>query len=221
MSVEEFYGRWAGLYDRLATAPGVARWRAAAARDLDLSRGDTVVEMGCGTGANFPFLRSRVGPEGRVVGVDVTRPLLERARQRIDRSYWRNVHVVHSDATRPPLAVADAILGTFVVGMFDAPGDVVADWCERCDGRVALLDAASTEHPAGVVLNPLFGAFVAAGTPADSLSETLSRLDDQVPRQTLDRRVRDARDALADRTVDWRSGTQALGLIQYASGRVP
>ena len=50
-----FYGRWAGLYDVLATyVPGVGELRDRGAVALDLDRGDTVVEMGCGTGANLP-----------------------------------------------------------------------------------------------------------------------------------------------------------------------
>jgi hypothetical protein len=78
VSVADFYGRWAALYDRVATAPGVGRWRRAAAERV-ARPGDTVVEMGCGTGANLPYLRERVGPTGRVVGVDLTGPPLRRA----------------------------------------------------------------------------------------------------------------------------------------------
>jgi ubiquinone/menaquinone biosynthesis C-methylase UbiE len=70
---QSFYGRWAQVYDWLASAPGVASWRDRTADALALASGDTVVEMGCGTGANVPHLRERVGPSGRVVGIDVTR----------------------------------------------------------------------------------------------------------------------------------------------------
>ena len=67
-TAQAFYGRWARLYDLIATFPGVGSWRARAVDSLGLSAGDRVVEMGCGTGANFPYLRERVGPEGQVVG---------------------------------------------------------------------------------------------------------------------------------------------------------
>ena len=100
----EFYSRWAGLYDRLATdAPLVARLRDAFVGALALTTGDVVVEMGCGTGANLQYFREAVGNGGAVVGVDVSAGVLERAQSRIDRAGWENVHVVRADATRPPV----------------------------------------------------------------------------------------------------------------------
>ena len=46
---------------------------------LDLKRGDTVVELGCGTGLNFPLLQQRIGDEGKIIGVDITDKMLENA----------------------------------------------------------------------------------------------------------------------------------------------
>src|SRR6516165_285111 len=39
---------------------------------LNLRRGDRVLEVGCGTGMNFSFLRDAVGPEGSIYGVDLS-----------------------------------------------------------------------------------------------------------------------------------------------------
>ncbi len=101
----EFYTRWASLYDRLATeAPLVSRLRAALAEALGPNTGDVVVEMGCGTGANLPYFRERVGPAGTVIGVDVSRGVIDRARTRIEQNGWENVHLVRADATRPPVS---------------------------------------------------------------------------------------------------------------------
>ena len=135
------YTRYAGVYDRIATdAPFVAGLRERVADALALGRGDVVVEMGCGTGANFPVLRDRVGPGGTVIGLDVSAGVVERARTRIERAGWRNVHVARADATRPPLGVGrsddggvpgevDAVLATFVTGMLADPAAAVDDWC--------------------------------------------------------------------------------------------
>lgn len=65
---------------------------------LALEPGDTVVEIGCGTGANFPLLQERVGPSGRIIGVDLTDRMLEEARERIRANGWNNVDLVLSDA---------------------------------------------------------------------------------------------------------------------------
>ena len=100
----------------MATVPVVRPWRARCVVELALSPGDTVVDMGCGTGANFPALREQVGPSGTVVGVDLVGSMLRQARQRVEQNGWENVHIVQGDATRPPVEAADALTSTFVVG---------------------------------------------------------------------------------------------------------
>jgi ubiquinone/menaquinone biosynthesis C-methylase UbiE len=217
MSVRGFYGRYAGLYDRIATFPGVGRWRRAAARSLDLAAGDVVVEFGCGSGANLPYLREQVGPEGQVVGVDFTRPLLAHARERAP-----DVHLVCGDATSPPVERADAVLGTFVCGMFTAPDTVVADWCSLLDdgGRVALMDATTSPHPVGRGLNPAFRAFARGTAPAASTLEAARAALSGEADTALDDRVALARRALVDRTHDRRFERFGLGFVGLLSGTV-
>jgi SAM-dependent methyltransferase len=228
-AVAEFYGDNAALYDRIATLPPVGRWRARAVAALDLDPGDTVVEMGCGTGANLPYLRRAVGPGGRVVGVDLTGPLLARARDRVAHEGWANVHVVQGDATSPPVTAPDALLATFVVGLLDDPATAVEDWCalvagapdDGAGGRVALVDATASEHPAGRLLNPAFRAFVAAGAPSSSARDVARAL---VPGSDLDaplsERVRASRRTLTARSRARRYETMGLGFVGVLSGQV-
>ena len=49
---------------------------------LSPGRGDSVVDVGCGAGQTLLQLADRVGPEGRVVGVDLAPALLDVARER-------------------------------------------------------------------------------------------------------------------------------------------
>lgn len=216
---QSFYGRWARLYDRIAEAPGVVTWRDRAADALDLAPGDTVVEMGCGTGANLPHLRERVGADGRVVGVDFTAGMLDRARERVERAGWANVHLVRGDATRPPVAgPVDAVLESFVVGMFDDPERVVEGWLDLLEpgGRIALLDAAPSDRLAAVPLDAAFRAFVVLSTPP-----TLQFRYASPPWRALADRIRAARRPVADRTVDRRHDEFGLGFVRLTSGRRP
>lgn len=91
-------------------------YRRIAVEALKLDRGDTVVELGCGTGLNFRFLRDRVGPEGKVIGVDLTADMLSSARQRIERHKWTNIDLIECDAVAynfpEPL---DGIISTFAI----------------------------------------------------------------------------------------------------------
>lgn len=214
-ATQSFYGRWARLYDVLATAPGVASWRRRAADALDLAPGDTVVEMGCGTGANLPHLRERVGTEGTVVGLDVTQELLARARERVERAGWSNVHLLQADATQLPIdGPVDAVLGTFVVGMFPDPATVVADWCGLCPGgQIALLNFQPSDHLLAQPLNLAFEGFVWLSAPD-------WRIPAERPAAAFQRRVTAARDALAERTVERTYEEFSAGYLGLVSGRV-
>lgn len=217
-SIADFYGRRAKLYDRIATVPGVGRWRRLAA-ERTARAGDTVVEMGCGSGANLPYLRDRVGPDGRVLGIDITGPLLERARERANE--YDNVAVVRGDATTPPIAEADAILATFVCGLFEDPAAVVDRWCDLVGpgGRVGVLDAAATDDPLGRPLNPLFRTFVAAGSPQSGVGDVLAAPFSSGD-ATLSRRIDASRTALVNRTEDRAYDEFGLGFVGLSTGRV-
>jgi SAM-dependent methyltransferase len=215
-AAQGFYSRWAGVYDRLARrAPGVRRLRRAAVTTLDLTPGDTVVDVGCGTGANLPFLRERVGPGGTVVGVDFAPGAVRRAADLIDRAGWTNVAVCRGDATRLPVGNADAVLATFLVGMLPDPASTVDEWVDGLDpGRIALLDLARSHRLPGRPLNPLFAALVVATAPPGTRDH-----HDDTPARVLDRRVAAAHRALLDSCVSTTHGTRVGGFAYLSAGR--
>lgn len=212
---DTFYGTCVGLYDRVATARAVRPWRARCAEALELSAGDTVVDMGCGTGANLQPLREQVGPAGTVVGVDLVGAMLQQARQRVQRNGWENVHVVRGDGTRPPVERVDALTATFVVGMFDDPGSAVRSWvrCVRPGGRVVLLNAARTDRTVCRPLNLGFRAFTRLTAPGH-------RLRLRSPTRDLEARWDESVDALFDLTADRVTDRLGLGFVVLAGGRV-
>lgn len=215
-AAQQFYTRWARLYDLLARAPGVRSWRARAADALALEAGDTVLEMGCGTGANFPHLRERVGPAGRVVGVDLTPGMLGVARDRVERAGWGNVAVLAGDATRSPVCEPpDAVVATFLVGMLEDPAAAVERWCDhlRPGGRLVLLNASRSPHPAAAPLNLAFRLFVRAAAPG-------GRTTRESPAAELEARVDAARDALVTRASSHEERRLGLGYVRLVSGRV-
>ena len=73
-------------------------YRNKAVNSLNLKLGDKVVDICCGTGLNFQFLEDKVGPNGKIIGVDLTDAMLERAKERVNKNGWGNVELVQSDA---------------------------------------------------------------------------------------------------------------------------
>ena len=93
---------------------------------LRLRPNTSVLDVPTGTGANLPLLIERIGPSGRVVGVDASRGMLARARKKVTSAAWDNVELVEADAR---------VLGPDMVGptTFDAAIcmlglSVVPDW---------------------------------------------------------------------------------------------
>ena len=64
---------------------------------LELSKGDTVVELGCGTGLNFSLVLDKIGTQGRIIGVDITDKMLDQAQNRIKENGWKNVELIQRD----------------------------------------------------------------------------------------------------------------------------
>lgn len=96
----------------------IERHRARVVELLGELDGRTVLDVGCGTGRNFPLLVERVGEHGRVIGLDCSNGMLGEARRLVERRGWRNVELVLDDAVslgriREPV---DAVLSVWCYG---------------------------------------------------------------------------------------------------------
>jgi ubiquinone/menaquinone biosynthesis C-methylase UbiE len=130
---------------RLYPAPGYPQqtYRVRAVHALGLRPGDSVVDVACGTGQNFPLIEEAIGPEGRIVGVDLTDAMLVQARQRIETNGWSNVTLVEADAAEFDFpAGADAILSTYALSHVPECRGVVAHGATSLaeGGRWVVLD---------------------------------------------------------------------------------
>ena len=203
------YDAWAWVYDRFARATAsVGGVRAACVDALGLSPGDTVVEFGCGPGVNFPALRDAVGPTGRVVGVDISPRMLDRAARLVERRGWENVSLAEGDAERPPVAAADGVLATFVTSLFPDPYAVVNRWCGLSDAVVVAAFVPEGNRAANAALR----AFVA-------LNGRLFDAGTDDPLARLAERTDAARRALDDRAAVRERDRRLFGTIAVEAGR--
>src|ERR1700754_2382349 len=101
------------VVSRLYPVPGypLEAQRRRAVQALRLRPGGTVVDLACGTGQNFPLIERAIGPEGRIIGVDLTDAMLAQAQRRLEDNAWSNVSLVQADAVDYAFpAEVDAIL---------------------------------------------------------------------------------------------------------------
>ncbi len=79
-----FYDLIAPIYDRWAGEGGLMRpLRRELVDMLDLEPGDQVLEVSVGTGANLPLMCEKIGPSGRISGVDISEGMLAQVRKKL------------------------------------------------------------------------------------------------------------------------------------------
>lgn len=214
-AVRRLYDRWARVYDWNPVLGLVRPARRAAVDAMGLSPGDTVVDMGTGTGANLAFLQAAVGPGGHVIGVDLSPRMLERARRRVARRGWRNVSLVEGDIRDPPIAgPVDGILSAFVVVMYSDPDRLISGWVDRLDpGTIANLYAGPSHRWYGPVVNGLLALYLAAFEEGWSLG------DDPGPLEIITARGGRGRQDLGDRADRFEADDLVFGLVRLDVGR--
>jgi ubiquinone/menaquinone biosynthesis C-methylase UbiE len=175
----ETYRKKAKHYDKtswLYPAPGYPQraQRLRAVQALRLRPGDTVIDVACGTGPNFALIEKLIGPDGRIVGVDLTDAMLAQAQDRVEKNGWSNVSLVQSDAVAFgfPTSV-DAILSTYALTQVPDCAAVIAHGAAalRQGGRWVVLDL---KVPAGLPRR-LAQVGTAAVRPFASIDQWIAR----------------------------------------------
>jgi SAM-dependent methyltransferase len=108
------WAKYQGEMDRNLADANAGLMKLAAARP-----GENVLDIGCGAGDTTWRVAETVGPGGKVLGVDVSQPLLDQARS---RAHAKNVHFEQADASAYPFKPEfDLILSRFGVMFFEDP----------------------------------------------------------------------------------------------------
>ena len=180
----ERYRTHAEGYDASAARTMRLRLRTIAA--LRLRRGDSVLDVACGTGLSFPRLVAAVGREGRVAGVELSPDMARRARERIARAGWVNVTLIEAAAEDAALiGPFDALLFNFTHDVLQSPAALVHLFAVAAPGaRVAASGSKLLPRwlePANVLVRrinaPYLTTFAGLRRPWQQLAEYVPDLD--------------------------------------------
>jgi arsenite methyltransferase len=121
----------------------------------DIQAGETVLDLGSGSGTDSFLAAAAVGARGRVIGIDMTTSQLDKARRLAAGAGWPNVEFRDGYIEQPPVAPAsiDCVISNGVInlapekqGVFGASADAV-----RPGGRLAIADIVTAVHlPDGI-----------------------------------------------------------------------
>ncbi|MFE9391771.1 class I SAM-dependent methyltransferase [Streptomyces sp. NPDC006784] len=141
-AVRAFFGERAARWDARFPDDGPAY--TAAVAEIGLRPGDAVLDAGCGTGRALPALRGAVGPEGSVLGADLTPEMLEEV---VRAGRDSTALLLLADVARLPLRgdCLDAVFGAGLISHLPGPQRGLRELARvvRPHGRLALF------HPVG------------------------------------------------------------------------
>jgi SAM-dependent methyltransferase len=158
---------WAGSWPkREQLTDGVSPYLLKA---LDARAGQRICDIGSGGGALALALSAEVGPQGEVVGLDISEPLVELAGRRVADAGVDNVRFVRMDVQTDPFEDApfDQAVSQFGVMFFDEPTKALAAirGLLQPGGRLVFSCWQGVEHNPWHVATALRGMLPAPPTP--------------------------------------------------------
>lgn len=145
-----FYDYFAGIFER--------NYRNLALSRLNIATGETVLEVGFGTGHCLIQMAESVGEVGKVYGIDISSGMLAASKRRLEKAgLLDRVELTCDDAMRMPYTdnKFDAVFSSFALELFDSPEipQVLAEIRRvlRPNGRIGVISM-SKESGASVSL---------------------------------------------------------------------
>lgn len=84
-----------------------------------IKEGNTVIDLGSGAGNDCFVARAATGPTGRVIGIDFTEAMIEKARANVDKLGYNNVEFRQGDIEKMPVTsdMADVVVSNCVLNL--------------------------------------------------------------------------------------------------------
>jgi arsenite methyltransferase len=115
-----------------------------------------VLDIGCGAGIDTLLAAIAVGRTGKVIGLDMTPEMIERARHHAALAGLEHVEIVHGMAESIPLEdeSVDVIISNGVLNLCNRKSRVIAEIARvlRPGGRVSIADLVVTDRPPDEIL---------------------------------------------------------------------
>ena len=126
-----------------------------------IRQGETVVDLGSGAGFDSFLVAPLVGEKGKVIGIDLSKDMLELARKNAKKSQYNNVEFVEGDIEDVPLEdnIADHVISNCVINLSMNKGDVYKEAYRilKDGGKLSISDIVLEKELPELVKNSLAG----------------------------------------------------------------
>jgi ubiquinone/menaquinone biosynthesis C-methylase UbiE len=164
LELNEYKQDVADLYDRRSQTYDDGKWLAQICHRLleysQVSAGQTILDIGTGTG-HLAFASAQVvGDQGQVIGIDISTRMLEQARIKVDASRINNIQLQLADAETLdyPISHFDHILCANTFPWLENKEATLRLWYQflKPGGRISIHTPADTAYIGAVVLRRVF-----------------------------------------------------------------
>src|SRR5574340_406541 len=144
-----------------------------------LAEGETVVDLGSGGGIDCFVAAKKVGPSGRVIGIDMTPEMIALAKRNAERGGYANVEFRLSEVEDMPIPenTADIIISNCVINLVPDKRRAFAEAFRvtKPGGRLSVSDIATTE-PLPEIARESVAAYVSCLGGASTLDDYLAAI---------------------------------------------
>jgi len=92
------YDKISNIYDYISNWYYI-KARKYAIQKLEIKKGQTVLNLPCGTGVNFKYFQSYLENSGLIIGIDLSGGMLNQAKRKTEQNRWTNIDLELNDAT--------------------------------------------------------------------------------------------------------------------------
>lgn len=97
--VTSYYDNFSKIYNLVSSKRYYHKIRKYAIDQLDIQNGDFILNVPCGTGVNFSYFNKYLQNSGKVIGVDLSDGMLNKAKKLILKKEYSNIKIVKKDVT--------------------------------------------------------------------------------------------------------------------------
>ncbi len=149
---------------------------------IKIKKGDTVIDLGSGAGNDCFVARAIVGEEGKVIGIDMTKEMLELARANTEKLGYKNVQFRYGDIENMPVTSkkADVVISNCVLNLVPDKEMAIMEICRvlKVGGHFCISDIVIKGELPDKIRNAaaMYAGCVAGALQSEQYMELISKM---------------------------------------------